>query len=109
MSSSFVTDEVPAGDLDTQTISTIALPITAAKLKINEAGGRFKRVVKVFLTVETNSIRVRWDGTAPTASIGHLLTAGSSITIIGEGNCAKLLMIRASADATVMATLYYNY
>lgn len=109
MSESFVTDSTPAGDFDTQTISTVALGITAAKLKINETGGRFKRAVKAFISVETNSIRVRWDGTDPTASVGHLLTAGSSLTIIGEGNVTKIKMIRASADAAVMITLYYNY
>lgn len=108
MSSSHVTDESPAGGFDTQTISTTALGITAAKLLIYQTGGFNKRPVKAFLTVETNSIRVRWDGTDPTASVGHLLTAGSSITLIGEGNVSKLKMIRSSADATVMITLYYN-
>lgn len=108
MSSSFVSDETPAGDLDTQTISTTALPITATKVTIPQAGGFRKRAQKAFVTVETNSIRVRWDGTDPTASVGHLLTSGSSITIIGEDNVQRFRMIRASADATVMITLYYN-
>lgn len=108
MSESFITDSTPAGDFETLTVSTVVLPITAAKVKINETGGRYKRAVKIFLTVETNSIRVRWDGTDPTASVGHLLTAGSSLTIIGDQNCSRFRMIRASADATTMMTIYYN-
>lgn len=108
MSSSFVTDETPATGFDTQTISTVSLSIAAAKLQIYQAGGFNKKPVKAFVTVETNSIRVRWDGTAPTASVGHLLTAGSSLTIIGESNVTNFRMIRATADAVVMITLYYH-
>ncbi len=108
MSLSYITDATPASDFDTQTISTVALGITSTKLSTNLAGGVRKRAVKAFVTVETNTIRVRWDGTDPTASVGHALTAGSSITIIGEDNVAKFKMIRASVDATVMITLYYN-
>lgn len=107
MSSSYITDASPADGFDTQTVSTTALSITASKLVTNQAGGFYRRAVKAFLTVETNSIRVRWDGTVPTATVGHLLTAGSSLTLYGEQNCSRLSMIRASADATVMITLSY--
>lgn len=105
---SYVTDETPAGDFELITVSTTVKQIAAGKLLITQAGGFNKRAVKAFLTVETNSIRVRWDGTVPDANTGHLLTAGSSLTIVGEGNVAALRMIRASADATVMVTVYYN-
>jgi hypothetical protein len=108
MSSSYITDQSPAGDFESITVSTTAIGPTAAKLKINQTGGMFKRAVKVFLTTETNSIRLRWDGTDPTASVGHLLTAGSSITVEGEQNVANLKMIRSVADGTVMLTYYYN-
>lgn len=108
MSESFITDSTPAGGFDTFAVSTSVVQITAGKLAINEAGGRVKRAVKAFITVETNSIRVRWDGTNPDASTGHLLTAGSSLTITGDQNVSKLRLIRSSADATVMVTLYYN-
>ena len=105
---SFVTDSTPAGDHEAITVSTTAIGVTAGKLLINQTGGFKKRAVKVFLTVETNSIRIMWHGGTPTSSTGHLLTSGSSITIEGEQNVNNLLMIQASAGATVMATIYYN-
>lgn len=108
MSSSYITDQTPAGGAEKLTVSTTALPITATLTTIPQAGGFRKRAVKVFLTVETNSIRVYWHGSDPTSTDGHLLTSGSSLTIEGEDNVQRLRMIRASADATVQITVYYN-
>lgn len=108
MSSSYVTDETPAGGFEKIAVSTTVKQITATNLAVNEVGGLVKRACKAFLTVETNSIRVRWDGTNPDSTTGHLLTSGSSLTIIGESNVSRLRMIRASADADVHVTFYYN-
>lgn len=55
----------------------------------------------VFCTTETNDIRIRYDGTVPTASEGHKVVAGSSFSIKGQVNVYNLKMIRTSADATV--------
>lgn len=108
MSLSYITDSTPAGDFETKTISSAAVALATAKLRTNQEGGFYKDAVKLFITVETNSIRLRWDGTNPTTSVGHLLTAGSSITLIGEQNISKLRMIAAAADGVVMVTYYYN-
>lgn len=107
-SSSYISEDVPAGAFETKTISTAALGVTSSLVSINQAGGFVKRAQKAFVTVETNSIRVRYDGTDPDASTGHLFTAGSSFTVTGETNISRLRMIRASADAAVMITIYYN-
>jgi hypothetical protein len=108
MISSYITDATPAGDFEKLTISTTALGGTSSKLLINQAGGVHKRAVKAFVTVETNSIRVRTDGVDPTSTDGHLFASGSSFTISGEDDVRRMRMIRQSADATVQITYYYN-
>lgn len=62
------------------------------------------------LTVETNSIRYRTDGTAPTTSEGHLVAAGGVIELYGRGEVKNFKAIRtASPDAVVKATYYSSY
>ena len=109
MSTSYITDDTPAGDFEKLSVSTDVKTPTASKLLIEQAGGFKKRAVKAFVTVETNTIRMRFDGTAPDSSTGHALVAGDFITVSGEQNVANIKMIRASADATVQITYYYNY
>jgi hypothetical protein len=39
---------------------------------------------KAFISVAQNSVRVRWDGVAPTTSIGHLCEIGAMIELSGH-------------------------
>lgn len=108
MSISYITEESPAGDFEKIAVSTGVVGPTAAKLEIGRPGGFHKRAIRIFVTVETNSVRMRWDGTVPDATTGHLLAAGDSIYLEGESNVGNLKMIRATADAVVSITYYYN-
>lgn len=105
---SFLNESTPAGDFEKKTVSTTVVTCTAAKLTINQAGGDRKRAIKAYVSVETNSIRVRFDGTDPDASTGHLFASGDSFVVAGEMDLQNLKMIRASADATVQITYFYN-
>lgn len=112
----FVNGSLPAVSFETLTVSTVALGITAAKLvvqtvKTSSADGPAfidtQRLDEALFTVETNPVRFRIDGTDPTASVGHLLNVGDSITISGFSNLSRLRFIRqGAADATVQATYY---
>lgn len=86
----------------TQTVSTTALSLEAFT---DFTQAQVDRANRIIVTVETNSIRYRYDGTAPTTSVGHLLTAGTRLELVGNDNIQKLQVIRASADGTVMVTL----
>ncbi len=108
MSSSYVTDEIPAGDFEKITVSSTAVGFTASKITINQEGGFTKRAVKAFVTVETNSVRIRMDGTDPTTALGHLLTAGDGLLITGEQNISRARFIAAASDGAVHVTFYYN-
>lgn len=60
---------------------------------------------QAFLSVETNPIRWRADGTAPTTAIGHLANAGATITLVGHANVANFKMIATGANATVFSSV----
>lgn len=62
---------------------------------------------EAFITVETNPVRWRADGTDPTSSEGHLLQAGDSLSIFGTVNLKNLKFIRTGSDATLRVTYYY--
>lgn len=108
MANSFITDSTPAGDFEKLTVGSAAAGFTASKLLIPKAGGYFKRAVRAFITVETQSIRVRFDGTDPDTSTGHLLAAGDFMTLEGESNVSKARLIRATgSDGTAQVTYFY--
>jgi hypothetical protein len=108
MSTSYITDQTPAGDFEKIAVAGTAVGIDSAKLKVNQAGGAFKRAVRAFITVESNSIRMRFDGTDPDSSTGHLIASGDYFTLDGEQNVAALKMIQGAGAATVQVTLFYN-
>lgn len=109
MALSFTTEETPAGGHETIVVSTTAIGITSTLLMINVAGGVHKRAVKAFVSVEGQSLRCTWNGTTPTAAIGHLLAAGDTLQVEGEQNVSNLKMIRSGgSDSTAIVTVYYN-
>lgn len=94
-------DITDAFAFETITVSSTAIgPTTATR------GGNadIAAASRALITVESNSIRLRYDGTNPTAAVGHLLLAGDSMVLEGEGNIAALKMIRVTSDASVSIT-----
>ena len=58
------------------------------------------------INVESQAIRYRVDGAAPTATVGHPVIAGDAITVCGPA-VGNLSMIRRDAvDATASASYY---
>lgn len=85
------------------TVADTAIGCTTANLTkaVNLFGRELKRVL---LTVETAQVRVCWDGTTPTTSVGHLLEAGDALELSFQ-EAPKFRAIRATASsATVKAT-----
>lgn len=108
MSSSYITDSTPAGAFETITVSSTAIGPTASLLKSNQIGGHFKRAVRAFITNASNSIRIRFDGTDPTTTVGHVIAAGDYFTIDGEANVSRLKMIAVGSDGVASVTYFYN-
>ncbi len=59
---------------------------------------------RALITVETDQIRFRTDGPAPTASEGHLVDAGASIILESAPELVNFKAIRVTADATLKVT-----
>lgn len=60
----------------------------------------------VTFDIQTNSVRVRWDGTDPTGTVGHVLYAGSAYTwAVSQFNASKFIRIStATADAVIFSS-----
>lgn len=82
-------------DFDPITVSTAVINLGAPRLSNNRA----------YITVETNPIRYTVDGTAPTATVGHLLSAGDVLELESAHEVREFQTIRqGAADATIMVS-----
>lgn len=83
---------MPAPNYEPLTISSTAVPLTAAEyLGYNQA----------LVTVETDAVRYRIDGTDPTATEGHLAIVGSVIVLESLDEITNFNAIRVTTDATI--------
>jgi hypothetical protein len=79
------------------TVSNTALGFTAATMS---------GATSALISIEDDNIRVRFDGTDPTAGEGHLLFAGQTQLVEGRTALSQFRMIRVTADATVKVTYF---
>lgn len=63
-----------------------------------------KKTAYAEVQAHTKAVRWRDDGTAPTATIGHLIPAGKTFRYVGTGQFG---IIEAEASATATVTYYY--
>ena len=90
-------------DFETLTIDNTVggIPLTASKVVPTNTPKR----KKVLITVESAPIRYRIDGTAPTATTGHLLLPMSSLILEGYLQMSQFLATRQGATSgTIMVT-----
>jgi len=93
-----IIDKEPTGNFETLTITNAAaVPLTALQKKA---------AATAFITVESNTVRFRVDGTSPTTTVGHAVAAGQSIFIANRTQLDNLKMIASGANATVFITYY---
>lgn len=62
--------------------------------------------LKAFCTAETAQMRFRTDGVDPTASEGHLLDIGQSVTIEGRSDLIKFRAIRTGGTSGTLKCSY---
>ncbi len=79
---------------------SITVGATAVELADSVRSGRNRALI----TVETDQIRFRSDGPAPTASEGHLVDAGASVILESAAELVNFKAIRVTADATLKVT-----
>lgn len=70
------------------------------------SGGATRRGQRALLTLETAEIRFTYDGTAPTTTVGHVMSPGDRIELIGYASINAFRAIRTGATSgTLQATL----
>jgi hypothetical protein len=56
------------------------------------------------ITVEDNPVRIRWDGTAPTTAVGHLLSVGDTFTLHFSADIFHFQAIATGGNAVLRVT-----
>ncbi len=84
---------------ETLTVSSSAKALTASVY--NNASGQ--KAIQADISVAGDNVRVWFDGSTPTATVGHLITSGTFLTVC-SATIPKILMIRQTNDATVSIT-----
>lgn len=98
------------GTESVQTVTNAAVGITAATIKPNTGISKGQQAKAVFITIETDAIRIILDGvTTVTDAIGHLMavTTDDPIIIYGKQAINDFRMIRVTNDAAVRVTPYF--
>jgi len=96
--------ELKAYDHESLTVTNAVKTLTSAKLNVSG----YEKAVRVYITVEGDSIRYRLDGGDPSSTVGHLAYTGEAIEIEGKTNLERFKTIRVTTDATLHVT-YQRY
>ena len=83
---------------DSITVSNTAVGLTQSNVRGSSSQPMAEEVL---LTVETDQIRWRDDGTDPTSSVGHLVNPGGLITLSSRDRIEKFRAIRVTTNATL--------
>ena len=118
MATVFINGDPPAFNYESLTVSNTPKALTASEYNtaISKDGGNAtnaftpatvtKHARMALVTVETDAVRFTVDGTTVSATVGHKLDAGDSLTIYGYQNIQKARFHRVTSDATIHVTYY---
>lgn len=92
----------------TRAIKTVSVTVSGTAVTMLSAGfftqAQLDLAEILILTPATGSIRLRYDGIAPTASVGHHVAVDQNYTITGRVNISNLQVIKdtgTNSDLTV--------
>lgn len=88
------------------TVSSTAIGITTTLVnRPSTTEGQSRSAEYALVTVETDSIRYRTDGTNPDSTTGHLLVAGDVLELDNYDDIRRFKAIRVTTDATIQVSL----
>lgn len=96
-------------DYATLTVSSSAVGLASASPALAAGAVSGTTVTRAVITVETDQVRWRADGTAPTSAEGHLMNAGDSLNLTDDNYSsvlAAIQFIRVTADAKLKITYF---
>ena len=88
------------------TVGGVAL--TATKYFTHEAGGIHTYAVEALITAETAETRWTVDGTAPTTTVGHLLSVGSGLLLQGTAAITAFRAIKTGGTNATFKVTYFK-
>ncbi|KKK69505.1 hypothetical protein LCGC14_2933370 [marine sediment metagenome] len=98
-------DAISGSPLDT--FASEALSVGASAVQFTEATmapGGAPTATAAFCTVETAPIRVRSDGTNPTATVGRLFAVGDTFVVWGRRDLMSIRFIRQGGTSATLST-----
>lgn len=87
-----------------QSVGFEAITVSTSAVVLTVQGA----AVAAEIQVENGPIRYRTDGAAPTASVGHLLSAGDVLYLDNPSELHKLSMIRDDTTDGDITVSYFN-
>lgn len=96
-------------DFATLTVGATAVGLDSASPAYSAGKVSGLTVRRMYITTETDAIRWRPDGTAPTSSVGHVLAVNDSISFTGadySNLLANIKFIRVTNNATLSITFF---
>ena len=83
--------------------------LSASEYKVYVTGYQnSEHAVEAVITAETAESRWTVDGTAPTTTVGHVLSAGGSLTVQGEAAIAAFRAIRTGGSSATYHVTYFK-
>ena len=90
----------------TKTITVSGTALAISNVGFAWTAGNLELADSAVITAHTSPICITWDGTTPTATVGMLIPAGATVTVLGNANVLAIKLIRqSSADAVASITL----
>lgn len=90
---------------ETLTVSNTAVGLTATTYHVKSSTAAPNQIAEyATITVETDSIRYRTDGTDPDGSTGHLLGPGDVLYLTSADDIRRFKAIRVTNDSTLMVS-----
>lgn len=95
-------------DTDVGIVAFAFETVTVAATAIGLTSATYADAIRAMITVETAQIRMRFDGTNPTAAIGHIGNADDIIYLEGTEQLANFNAIRVGAISGVLRVTYFH-
>lgn len=80
--------------------------VTVADTAISLTAGTYTTAIRAVISVETATLRYRVDGTAPTASVGHIANDGDVIILESSIAISNFQAIRTTGTSASISATY---
>lgn len=82
--------------------------VTIAASSTGLTAGTYLDAIRAIITLETAQIRITTDGTAASATVGHLIEVDDVITLVGTHQIASFRGYRTGSVSGVLKVTYFH-